>query len=71
MQKFFEDYSMPLKYLIISAKWDLNVLNDPNRGDSRDDKTMGILWDMVEDTVLALPKYILHGTSRASPWGQT
>ena len=55
MQHFFEEYSMPLKYLITSSKWDPNVLNDPKRGDSRVERTMGILWDVLEDTVLARP----------------
>ena len=44
-------------------------MNDPERGDSRVERTMGILWDVVEDTVLALPKYNLHGTSRGKSLG--
>ena len=58
---------MPLKYLVTSAKWDPNVLNNPKTGYTRVERTMGILWDVVEDTVLALPKYNLHGTS----WGKS
>ena len=43
MEKSFEEYSMPLKYLITSAKLDPNVINHLKRGDTRVEKTLGIL----------------------------
>ena len=69
MKQSYEEYSMPLKNLITSVKWDPDVLNDPKRDNSRVGRTMGIQWDVVSDTVLALPKYNLHGTSRGRPLG--
>ena len=55
MEKSFEEYSMPLKYLITSQKWDSNVLNNPKRGNAKVERTLGILWDIAEDTILAVP----------------
>ena len=30
---------------------------------------MGLLWDIVEDTILALPRYNLHGSNRGKSIG--
>ena len=30
---------------------------------------MGLLWDVVEDTILALPRYNLHGSNRGKSIG--
>ena len=64
MEKSFTQFSFPLKYLITSAEWDPNVLQNPNRGPNKIERTIGLLWDIVGDTILALLKYNLYGTSR-------
>ena len=69
MGKAFQEYSMDLKYLITSQKPDPTVIEHPKRGNARIERTLGILWDVVEDTILALPKYNLHGTLRGKPQG--
>ena len=67
MEKAFQEYSMELKYLVTSQKYDPAVLEHPKRGNVRIERTLGILWDVVEDTILALPKYNLHGTLHGKP----
>ena len=69
MEQAFQEYSMALKYLITSQKHDPTVLEHPKRGNARIEHTLGILWDVVEDTIVALPKYNLHGTLRGKPQG--
>ena len=56
MEQAFHAYSMDLKYLITSQKHDPAVLKHPKRGNTRIERTLGVLWDVVEDTIIALPK---------------
>ena len=44
------------------VRLDPNVMEDPKRGANKIEKTMGLLWDIIGDTILALPKYNLYGT---------
>ena len=60
---------MELKYLVTSQKYDPAVLEHSKRGNVRIERTLGILWDVVEDTILALPKYNLQRTLRGKPLG--
>ena len=69
MEQAFHAYSMDLKYLITSQKHDPEVLKHPKRGNTRIERTLGVLWDVVDDTIIALPKYNLYGTSRGKPLG--
>ena len=69
MEESFTKYNLPLKYLITSLENDPNVMEDPKRGANKIEKTMGLLWDIIEDTILALPKYNLHGTNRGKSLG--
>ena len=62
MERAFQEYSMEIKYLVTSQKHDPAVLEHPKRGNARIERTLGILWDVVEDTIVALPKYNLHGS---------
>ena len=32
-------------------------------------KTMGLLWDVIDDTITALPRYNLHSSSRGKATG--
>ena len=58
-----------MKYLITSLEHDPNVMEDPKRGANKKEKTMGLLWDIIEDTILTLPKYNFHGTNRGKSLG--
>merc|ERR1712215_190401 len=69
MENAFQEYSMEFKYLVSSQKHDPAVLEHPKRGNVRIEHTLDILWDIVEDTILALPKYNLHGTLHGKPLG--
>ena len=60
---------MPLKYCITNQENDANVLDHPTRGPERIEKMLGIHWDIIEDTITAIPKYNLHGTSRGKELG--
>ena len=33
-------------------------------GPNQIEKTMGLLWNIIDDTISALPRYNLHGSSR-------
>ena len=57
MEQAFQEYSMDLKYLITSQRHDPTVLEHPKSGNARIERTLGIQWDVVEDTILALQKY--------------
>ena len=63
MEESFTRYNLPLKYLITSVEWDPNVLGNRKRGPNKIEKTMGLLWDIVEDTIMALPRYNLYSTN--------
>ena len=60
---------MGLKYCISSQKFDPMVLEHPKRGPEVVEKTMGLLWNVVEDTITAIPKYNLFGTARGKQLG--
>ena len=60
---------MGLKYCIASKKHDPNVLNHPARGPEEIEKTLGLLWSVVEDTITATPRYNLYGNARGKPLG--
>jgi hypothetical protein len=64
LETSFNRYSMPLKYCITNLENDSSVLDHPTRGPERIEKMLGIHWDIIEDTITAIPKYNLHGTSR-------
>ena len=55
LEESFSKFSLPLTYLITSVEHDPKVMEDPKRGPNKIEKTMGLLWDIVEDTILALP----------------
>ena len=69
MEESFTKYNLPLKYLITSLEHDPNVMEDPKRGANKIEKTIFLLWDIIEDMILALPKYNLHGTNRGKSLG--
>ena len=56
-------------YLITSVEWDPNILENPKKGPNTIEKTMGLLLDIIEDTIMALPKYNLYGTNRGKSLG--
>merc|ERR1711888_134683 len=43
--------------------------NNPARGPEEVEKTLGLLWSVVDDTVTAVPRYNIHGNARAKPLG--
>ena len=60
---------MNLKYCITSQENDPNVLDNPARGPEEVEKTLGLLWSVVQDTVTAVPRYNIHGNHRGKPLG--
>ena len=50
-------------------KHDPVVLNHPVRGSEKIDKMLGIHWNIIDDTINAILKYNLHGTSRGKELG--
>ena len=60
----FKTYSMPLKYTITAEKYDDKVLENTERGDSPVEKMLGIIWNLEDDTIIALPRYNLYGSNR-------
>ena len=60
---------MDLKYCITSKEYDEEVLNHPVRGNEETEKTLGLIWSVVNDTLTAVPRYNIHGTSRGKPLG--
>ena len=64
LKKTFERYSLPLKYLISTQEFEPEVMKNPKRGPNQIEKTMGLLWNIIDDTISALPRYNLHGSSR-------
>ena len=44
-------------------------MENPKRGPNRIEKTMGLPWDIVEDTITALQRYNLHGSNRGKSIG--
>ena len=69
LEESFAKFSLPLKYLISSTEYEPKMMEDPKRGPSRIEKTMGLLWDVIDDTITALPRYNLHGSSRGKATG--
>ena len=69
LEESFAKFSLPLKYLISSTEYEPKMMEDPKRGPSRIEKTMGLLWDLIDDTITALPRYNLHGSSRGKATG--
>jgi hypothetical protein len=65
----FSTYSLPLKYVITSGKYDSEVLEDPIRGAETVKKCLGIQWDIQTDQVRAVPKYNIHGSFRGKALG--
>ena len=55
---------MPLKYTITAKKYDDKVLENTERGDSPVEKMLGIIWNLEDDTIIALPRYNLYGSNR-------
>ena len=51
-----EKYFMGLKYCISSKQFDPKVMEYPKRGPEVIEKTMGLLWNVVDDTITATPK---------------
>ena len=64
-----EKYSMRLKYCISSKSFDPKVLEHPKRGPEVIEKTMGLLLNVVDDTITATPKYNLFGSARGRQLG--
>ena len=60
----FNTYSMPVKYTITAKKYD-----NTERGDSPVEKMLGIIWNLEDDTIIALPRYNLYGSSRVKELG--
>ena len=69
MKETFERYSLPLKYLISTQEFEPEVMKNPKRGPNQIEKTMGLLWNIIDDTISALPRYNLHGSSRGKANG--
>ena len=55
LKESFARYSLPLKYLISTQEYEPKIMEDPKRGPNRIEKTMGLLWDVIDDTITALP----------------
>ena len=64
-----DKYFMSLKYCISSKQVDPQVLNHPKRGPEIVEKTTGLLWDVVEETITAVLRYNLFGESRGKQQG--
>ena len=60
---------MDFKYIITSQKYDPEVLKHPKRGSTKIERPLGLLWNVVDDIITALPKYNLFGSSRGKPLG--
>ena len=58
-----------MKYLISTIEHEPKIMENPKRGPNRIEKTMGLLWDVVDDTITALPRYNLHGSNRGKSTG--
>ena len=56
LEKSFSKFSLPLKYLISTIEHEPEVRENPKRGPNSIEKTMGLLWDVVEDTISDLFK---------------
>ena len=69
LKETFERYSLPLKYLISSQEHEPDVMKNPKRGPNQIEKTMGLLWNIIDDTISAVPRYNLHGSSRGKANG--
>ena len=69
LQESFNRYSMSLKNCITAQKYDEKVLEHPNTGAETIEKTMGLLWSVTEDTITAIPRYNLFGSSRGKELG--
>ena len=69
LETSFNRYSMPLKYCITNVKIDPSVLDHPARVPEKIEKLLGIHWNLIDDTITAIPKYKLHGTSRGKELG--
>ena len=69
LKETFERYSLPLKYLISTQEFEPEVMKNPKRGPNQIEKTMGLLWNIIDDTISALPRYNLHGSSRGKANG--
>ena len=64
-----DKYSMGLKYCISSKQFDARVLENQNRGPEIIEKTMGLLWNVLDDTITATPKYNLFWSARGIQLG--
>ena len=60
---------MPLKYCITNVKNDPSVLDHPARGPEKIEKMLGIHLNLIDETITAIPKYNLHGTSKGKELG--
>ena len=69
LKETFERYSLPLKYLISNQEHEPDVMKNPKRGPNQIEKTMGLLWNIIDDTISAVPRYNLHGSSRGKANG--
>jgi hypothetical protein len=50
--------------------YDSKVLQNEARGPERIEKMLGIHWDVCSDTVVALPRYNLFGSSHGKELGR-
>ena len=65
----FSTFSMPLKYLISCCQYDPEALTNEDRGSDPVERLLGLNWNLVQDTVTALPDFNLHGTARGVKLG--
>ena len=69
LKNAFEKYSMPLKYLITSSKYDPEVFKAEKRGNRQIEEMLGFKWNVSQDSIVAIPDYNVFGTSRGVPLG--
>ena len=69
LEKSFTMHSMPLKYCITNSNHDPNKHNHPARGPEKIEKMLGIHWCLLNDTITAVSRYNLNGSSRGKELG--
>ena len=65
----FSMFSMPLKYIISSCQYDPEALTNEDRGSDPVERLLGLNWDLIQDSVTALPDFNLYGTARGVKLG--
>ena len=66
----FSTFSLPLKYIISSCQHDPEALAHQDRGSDPVERLLGLNWNLLQDSVTALPDFNLHGTARGAKLGK-